>query len=179
MRKSFLILLTVITLALPPQLLLALTPSVDTATASVSVTVDNIMEWSGNFTTGISLTNIAAQGTSVNGSDATTLYTNGDVTLTADLTAQLTESGAGTDTLVTQYKLEFDGNGTTATGASNTSYALHSAFLSGGKTVTHYAEDGAVSITLFAQASNDSGNVADANDYAATQTLTATWAGGA
>ena len=55
------------------------------------------------------------------------------------------------------------------------SYTLYSSFLSSASVITHVSGDGAVVVTLSARATNDSGNVADAGNYSATQTLTASW----
>ncbi len=150
-------------------------PSADTATCAVTATVDTIMEWSGNFSTGIALGTMSAQGDTLTGSDTNVLYTNGNVDITAINTtaAELSESGG--DTLYTEYQLSYDGNGTTATGGSAVSYAVYSSFLSSASVVTHYDEDGAVTVTLGARATNASGTLADQGSYTATATLTATW----
>jgi len=50
-----------------------------------------------------------------------------------------------------------------------------SLFLGAGSNVTHVDGDGAVNVTLSAKASNETGNVANAGLYTATQTLTAAW----
>ena len=133
------------------------------------------MEWEGDAFPGIDLADITTQGVQPDGSASYVLYTNGNCTIAADntATAQLSETGA--DTLVTEYKLVYDGDGTTATGGDMVDWTVHSGFLSTPSGVTHYGEDGAVSVTLWARASNESGTLADAADYTATQTLTASW----
>jgi hypothetical protein len=154
------------------------TPAATDATASVTVTVADIMEWSGNFST-IALANITAQATAPTSSQTTTLYTNGDVSITADVTGTEAQLALGTDpnqTLVTSYKLTDAGDGTTTTGGTDeTEYTGYATFISAGYAITHVAGSGEDVITLYAKAENPSGEVADAGDYTATQTLTATW----
>jgi hypothetical protein len=150
----------------------------DDATAAVTCTVDGLMEWAGNFPA-LTLANITAQGTVVTTSGTATLYTNGDVHITADTStaAQLTRV-TGTDVLVTEYRLEYDGDGDPATGGATVDYLEYDAFLVTPSVVTHAAGDGAVVVTLRVRASNEAGEVADAGNYAATQTLTASWGTG-
>ena len=156
---------------------LAADPSPDDATCAVSATVDTIMEWEGASFPALTIaTHVTAQNSEVEGSAVYTLYLNGAVDITVDTVgteAELSETGG--DTLVTKYKLTSDGDGTATSGNADSSptYALYSAV--GTYAVTHVAKDGAVAITLHCQASNDSGNVADAGSYTATQTVTATW----
>lgn len=145
------------------------------------------MEWAGNFTDIAIAEHITEQDDQVEGTGTATLYTNGDVTLSADNTtdpnnAQLTD---GTDFLVTEYKLSTDGDGTNNTGATAAAIAAsgsdawtnYTAFLSTALAVTHVSQDGAAVATLSVRASNDTGNVADSGSYTATQTITASWAG--
>jgi len=154
-------------------------PVSDSATADVTVTVDEIIEWdvvvnAGNFET-IELANITNQGDAPEASKSLVLYTNCNLNITADHTAaaQLTKT---TDTLVTEYKLAYDKNGTNGTGGTDVAvWTDYTTFLGAGSAVTHVTLDGAVNVTLSARASNDAGNVADAGAYTATQTLTATF----
>jgi hypothetical protein len=144
-------------------------PADVTATAAVSCTVDDIMEWEGNFTA-LGLDPITAQGTIVTKSGTATLYTNGDVHITANNAGTTARLTLGSDFLVTQYSLGYDGNGST------TGYAT---FLSTPSVVTHVTLDGAVVVTLTVKAYNQAGDVANAGLYEATQTLTASWGTGA
>jgi len=169
---------------LPALVLLCFTPNLAmglpadaNATCDISVTVDGIMEWSGNFSD-INLSNITSQSDEPNDYSTTTLYTNGDVDITADNTTTAQLSSA-TDTLVTEYKLEYDGDGASATGGSTVDWTAYNSFLSPtASDVTHYEGDGNVDVTLWAKAKNPAGEVADAGSYTATQTLTAAWDGG-
>ncbi len=168
------LLLVTVVLCLTPGLVLA-DPNNTDATCSVTVTVDNIMEWSGNFS-GINLANITAQSTVVDGNDTTDLYTNGNVDITTAGTAVLTNTDPNSaDVLVTEYKLTYDGDGASATGGSTVDWTAYDSFLTSASVVTHFSEDGAVEVRLWARASNPAGEVADAGSYSATQTLTAAW----
>jgi hypothetical protein len=153
---------------------LALPADVD-ATATISATVDSLMEWSGDFGAINIVDHIATQASVVTGSSMITLYTNGDVTITADntATAQLT---LGSVTLVTEYRLEYSGDGASDTGGDTVDYTEYDQFLAVPSAVTHISGDGAVDVTLRVRASNPAGNVADSGIYSATQTLTASWA---
>ncbi len=151
-------------------------PSDDSATCNIEVAVAEIMEWESNFSA-IDLGTITAQADVVSGSSTVTLFTNGDVTITANNsdTAELAEPGGVT--LYTEYGLKYDGDGDSATGGADVAYTVYSSFLSGGSAVTHVAGDGAVDVTLQVRASNVAGTLGDAGTYTATQTLTASWAG--
>jgi len=144
------------------------------ATAVVTVTVDEIIEWAAPNFAEIHLLTITARDDAPEASKSLVLYTNCNLTITADHTAaaQLTKT---TDTLVTEYKLEYDGDGDPDTGGATVDWAEYDDFIPVGSAVIHYTLDGAVNVTLSARASNDAGNVADAGDYTATQTLTATF----
>ena len=174
--KVLAVILLMAVLSIVANLAMALT---DDATAAVTCTVATIVEWDNlavnpdNFET-IAIDPITAQGSTPSASKSLVLYTNCDVDITADNTAaaQLTKT---TDTLVTEYKLEYDGDGDPDTGGTNVGWTDWTTFLSGGSAVAHVSLDGAVEVTLFARASNDTGNVADAGAYTALQTLTATW----
>jgi hypothetical protein len=175
-RSLFIILTVAAILSLTVIVALAV-PLPDDATAAVTVTVATIGEWVGNFST-IALADITAQNSAPTGSQTATLYTNGDLDITADNTtaAQLVKTGDPTQTLTTSYMLTDDGDGIAATGGTDeTEYTEYDTFLSGGYAITHVPGDGVVEITLNAKAENPSGEVADAGDYTATQTLTATW----
>ncbi len=134
------------------------------------------MSWNGNFPA-INLANITSRSSVVEGNSTATLTLTGDAEISADNTiaAQLTESGG--DTLVTEYKLTFDGNGSSDTGGDEVGYTSYESFLTTAAYVTHVPTDDEVDVTLYVRASNDPNNVADAGSYTATQTLTASWVG--
>jgi len=144
------------------------------ATCDISVTVSTIMEWAGDFTD-ISLIAISGQDDTPEGSQWQTLYTNCNLEISAD-TGTAARLSSATDILVTKYKLSYDGDGLTDTGGPGENiWKDYNEFLSTASAVTHIDTDGAVDVTLYVQASNPSGRVADAGSYTATQTLTASW----
>jgi hypothetical protein len=153
----------------------------DDATCAISVTVSPVMEWAGNFP-GIALAAINAYTDAPTGSQSQTIYTNCNFNIDADQTAaaQLT---AGGDTLITNYRMTEDGDAVATTGATDgqctasglDSYALYSSFLGTVLPILHIDNDGAVVITLYAQATNPAGEMANQGNYTATQTLTAIW----
>ena len=165
-------------LCIAPGLALAADPGDDSASCDITVTVNTIMEWSAATYADIALAAITSQTDTPSGSRDFTLYTNCNCEISADntATAQLDNDGASTDTLVTEYQLAYDGDGVTATGGTNVgTWTDYSTFLGTASAVTHVDGDGVAVVTLSAQASNPAGEVADAGDYSATQTLTASW----
>jgi hypothetical protein len=134
------------------------------------------MYWESNFGP-ITLASIAQRSETPEGSSTARLILTGDVSLSADngTGARLTEPGG--DYLVTEYALEFDGDGQSATGREDVSYTSYGSFISTHVTITKVGADSDVVVTLNVRASMNVGDVADASSYAATQTLTASWAG--
>ncbi|MHC4483312.1 MAG: hypothetical protein ACYSW4_07160 [Planctomycetota bacterium] len=173
--------LLLVGLCVSVKLALAADPGDDAATCNISVTVNTIMEWAGNFTD-ITLTAISSQTDTPSDSEAQTIYANCNFEIGADNTATAQLSSA-TDTLTTEYDLADDGDGSATTGAGAAaeaasglgSYTDYTTFLSTELAITHVDGDGAVGITLSVQASCPSGEVPDAGSYSATQTLTASW----
>ena len=175
-----LLLLMVIVLT-SAELTMAADPGSDDAWCDISITVNQIIEWAGNFAP-ISLTTIVAQGDTPFDSETQTLYVNCNIEISANNTAT-SQLSSVTDTLVTKYMLTDDGDGSGSTGATGpaetasdiatwTEYDIFFVFF---LAVTHVDTDGAVDITLSVQASNLAGEMADAGAYSATQTLTAAW----
>ena len=178
--KALAVVLLVVVLSLGVNLAMAAPdPLFDAATAAVTVTVDEIIEWApGNFAE-IHLLTITNRGDAPEASQSLVLYTNCDLNITADNTTagQLIERVTSNDTLVTEYKLEYDKNGTDGTGGATVDWTDYATFLkdAAASAVTHVTLDGAVNVTLSARASNEAGTLADAGAYTATQTLTATF----
>ena len=179
MRNLFIALLVVTALCLTAIVALA-APSPDNATAAVTVTVDVIGEWAKDSNT-IALSAITAQGSEPNGIGAARLYTNGNVSITADnvgTEAQLKKIGDANQTLATSYMLTDDGEGGSETGGTDqVVYTDYTTFLGTPYAITHAAGDGEVQIILNVKAANPPGGVADAGNYRATQTLTFSWGG--
>lgn len=135
------------------------------------------MYWDSNFGP-ISLLSINSQAQTREGSVTVTLITTGDAEIFADNTASgPAELSCATDTLVTEYKLSFDGNGSGATGRAATSYETYDTFLSTSAFITYVTDDNDVDVTLWVRASNNPDEVSDSDTYNATQTLTVTWVG--
>ena len=134
------------------------------------------MLWDGNFSP-ITLSNITTREGIVEGSSTTTLQLTGDVELSADNTNTARLSEAGGDFLITEYKMTFDGNGVSDSGASNIDYTPYNSFLNPSINITHIGGDDYVDVTLYVRASNQAGNLANAASYSATQTITASWVG--
>jgi len=135
----------------------------------------DFMYWS-NFSP-ITLQNIGSRDQVCQGSSQVTLFTNGDVEISADNNAIARLNEPGGDNLYTEYKLEFDGDGVSATGGETVDFTRYDLFLNSHATVTHITNYDAVQVTLSVRASNYTGQLADADDYSATQTLTVYWVG--
>jgi hypothetical protein len=136
---------------------------------------DPFMYWDSNFGP-IALANITSKSQVCEGSSSTSLCTNGDAEISAD-NSVATQLSCGTDTLVTEYKLTFDGDGSSATGSTDTDYEAYDQFLTTAASVTHIPGDDEVLVTLHVRASNYANDVADAGSYTAIQTLTVYWCG--
>jgi len=136
---------------------------------------EDFMYWESDFAP-IVLGNITTRIASESGSSNVTLFTSGNAEISADNTATA-QLSYGTDTLVTEYKLEFDGDGSSATGGSVVNWTAYDSFLATPAAVTYVPDDNDVVVTLHVRASNYAGDVADAGTYTATQTLTAYWVG--
>ena len=179
--KKVNILLLIAILFITANLVKAADPGDDTATCAISVTVNQLIEWAGNFTA-ITLTQIDAQADAPEDDETQTLYVNCNIEISADNTATAQLSSA-TDTLVTKYKLADDGDGVATTGATAAdettsgvaTWTDYDSFLTTVLPMTHVDTDGAVDITLYVQATNNAGEMADAGAYSATQTVTASW----
>jgi hypothetical protein len=142
----------------------------------------NEYQWQSGSFSPITLANISHQSDISTGSATLTLIISGDdaeAVITADNTAAAQLSN-GTDTLVTEYSIGFDGDGTAISGGASMAedeYESYDSFLSGGVNIKYVPGDNNVRVTLRVRASNRPNNVADKGTYTATQTLTVTWDG--
>jgi len=137
----------------------------------------DFLHWEGFANFGpIALENIGNRNQVREGSSSLSLTLNGNATISADNTAaaQLTHATSG-DTLVTEYKLTFDGDGDPNTGGETVDWTPYNDFLTTPSDVTYFTGDEDVEVTLHVRASNAAGTLADAGTYTATQTLTASW----
>jgi hypothetical protein len=98
------------------------------------------------------------------------------VEISADHSTEAQLSSAG-DTLVTEYRLTFDGDGSSKTGRTDTDYKTYDIFLTPAADVTYVADDNDVVVTLHVKASNYANDLANAGTYTAKQTLTVHWVG--
>lgn len=132
------------------------------------------MRWQGSFDT-ISLPNIQTRDQVSTGSSSIVLNTTGNAEISADNTdaAKLTEPSG--DSLYTEYKLEFDGDGVSSTGGTTVDFTSYDSFLTSSAQVTYVFGDKWVTVTLSVRASNYANQLANAGTYSATQTLTAAW----
>lgn len=137
--------------------------------------IGSFMDWDSNFGP-IALPNIASREQISEGSSSANLSIDGDVEISADNSAAAQLSSAG-DTLVTEYKLTFDGTGSGTTGGAGTNYETYDTFLTTAAPVTHAIGDDDVEVTLYVKASNYVNDLADAGTYTAAQTLTVHWVG--
>ena len=135
------------------------------------------LHWEGFANFGpIALENIGNRNQVREGYSSLNLTLNGNATISADnsAAAQLTHTTSG-DTLVTEYKLTFDGDGDPNTGGETVDWTPYNDFLTTPSDVTYFTGDEDVEVTLHVRASNAAGTLADAGTYTATQTLTASW----
>jgi len=137
---------------------------------------EDFMYWESNFAS-IVLPNITTQSGGQSGGSSITLFTSGDAEISADNTdaTRLTEPGG--DSLYTEYKLEFDGDGASKTGGPTVDFTSYDSFLNSPVPVTYVPDDNDVEVTLSVRASNYPGQLANAGEYTATQTLTVHWVG--
>ncbi len=147
----------------------------------ISICAENEFLWVAETFGPIELENISSQSDLKEGSASITLILTGEVVdavLTADnsSTAQLHNAS---DTLVTEYKVTFDGDGVNGTGGTSMdNYVPYNDFLSGSGLDIKYKEgDTEVEVTLHVRASNRPDDVSDSGVYTATQTLTVSWGG--
>jgi len=146
------------------------------AAAFQAIALAEEMYWASGFAP-IALAPISTRNGSSEGSSSATLVLTGDVELTADNTPTAQLASAGGCRLVTEYRLAFDGNGNSATGAADTSYVSYDHFLDPALRIVHVIGDDDVQVTLWVRARSDVSSVPDSGDYSATQTITAAWVG--
>ena len=134
------------------------------------------MYWESNFGP-IVLAGISQRDQTPEGSSTARLILTGDVSLSADNSDTARLAGPGGDYLITEYALQFDGDGQSATGRPDVGYTSYDSFISTEVTVTQVGVDSDVEVTLKVRASMNAADVANAGTYTATQTLTASWVG--
>jgi len=135
-----------------------------------------VMYWESNFEP-IALVNITTRDGVSEGDAQVRLFTSGNAEISADNTDAARLTGPGGDSLYTEYKLRFDGNGINKTGGSAVSFTSYDSFLSSPASVIHVPGDDEVRVTLSVKVSNYANQLANAGTYSATQTLTVHWVG--
>ena len=169
----FIILLTAYVLFGASSLVLAVPPPAN-ATCNISCTVANIVEWSETRFPDVELGELTANNKQATGETVLTLYTNGNVTITAD-NSNVAELSFGTHVLMTKYKLRYDGLGVKQTGNKPTAWRPFDTFLKEGTDIVHTPSDGAVEVILSVSASVKEITPQTSGRYTAVQTLTACW----
>jgi len=135
-----------------------------------------VMYWESNFDP-IALANITTRDGVSEGEAQVMLFTSGNAEISADNTDAARLTGPGGDSLYTEYKLKFDGNGVNKTGGLQVSFTSYDSFLSSPASVMHVPGDDDVKVTLSVKASNYANQLANAGTYTATQTLIVHWVG--
>jgi len=145
---------------------------------SVQLSGQDFMYWEDDFEP-IILDNLTARDGISEGEAQVKLFTSGDAEISADNSTAARLDGPSGDYLITKYRLNFDGDGVTETGASDTEMTDYDQFLVPPVQITHVADDNDVQVTLRVRARprNAAGDLADAGTYTATQTLTVHWVG--
>ena len=149
-------------------------PPPASATCHISCTVANIVEWSGTQFPDVDLGELTDNNKRAIGETTLVLYTNGDVTITAD-NSNTAELSFGSHKLLTKYKLKYDGFGIKQTGSKPTAWHPFDTFLKEGTDIVHIPTDGAVEVILSVRASVKKVRPDNSGRYNATQTLTACW----
>ncbi|MHC4658461.1 MAG: hypothetical protein ACYS83_04690 [Planctomycetota bacterium] len=173
-RYLFIALLAVFILSLAPKLASGQPPPVS-ATCKISCTVTDIVEWSDTDFPPIKLPDLTPKNSRVCGSSSLVLYTNANVTITADNSDSAQLSKDALHKLVTEYSLEYDAAGVGQTGGGTVTWSDYDSFLRKGSTVKRFPGDGAVEVILSIRASHDGKSPFTSGDYTATQTLTVCW----
>jgi cytoskeletal protein RodZ len=136
---------------------------------------ESFMYWDSNFTL-LALPNIASREQISEGGSSANLSINADVEISAD-NSTAAQLFSATDTLFTEYKLTFDGDGSSTTGGAGTNYETYDSFLTTAAPVTYVLGDDDVQVTVHVKVSNYANDLSDAGEYTATQTLTVYWVG--
>jgi len=138
------------------------------ATCRITCRVAEVIEWSDESFRDIDLGELNFRERQAEGQSALTLYTNGDVIITAD-NSQNAELSNGSHKLDTQYQLQCD------TGILPTDWCAYDTFLKEAIAIIHEQTDGAVMVILSVKAEVKDIQPGSGGEYTAVQTLTACW----
>jgi hypothetical protein len=146
----------------------AFPPPPASATCRITCRVAEVIEWSDASFQDIDLGELSPKHTEAAGQSVLTLYTNGDVIITAD-NSQSAELSNGRYQIQTQYQLQCD------TGISPTQWCTYDTFLKEALEIIHNQTDGAVMVILSVKAQTNNFHSGSEGEYTAVQTLTACW----
>ena len=169
----FIAVLMVCVLSGAPGLVLAVPPPTSAA-CKISCTVASIAEWSETQFPDIDLGELTANNRQATGETVLTLYTNGDVTITAD-NSNTAELSFGTHVLMTKYKLRYNILGIKQTDGKSIAWYPFDTFLKESTDIVHTTTDGAVEVILSVEVSVKEIHPQNSGQYTAVQTLTACW----
>jgi len=110
------------------------------------------VEWSETDFSDINLGELTGDNKQAIGETALTLYTNGDVTITAD-NSNTAELSFDSHVLMTKYKLRYNGLGIKQIGDNSTVWHPFNTFLKKATDIVHTPTDGAVEVILSVKAS--------------------------
>ncbi|HBG27326.1 MAG: hypothetical protein A2Y10_13250 [Planctomycetes bacterium GWF2_41_51] len=144
------------------------------AQCRIRCTVSSVVEWSDAFFQEIDLGELNIKNKTAAGETSLTLYTNGDVIITAD-NSPSAKLSYGSYALQTEYQLKCDGTGLGQTGAKPTQWCTYDTFLKEPAEIIHNPADGAVVVILSVKASVADIHKDNTGEYNAIQTLTACW----
>ena len=147
------------------------------AVAAACLANSSFMNWEGAHFGAITLADISTRTGVSTGSAMLGLDMNGDVQISADISANAQLRGPNGAALLTEYALSFDGNGLSLSGAPDVPYTAHSSFLNPPLRLTHIPGDDQVRVTLSVRATHPPGAAVDAGLYSATARLTVSWLG--
>jgi len=143
-------------------------PPPASATCRITCRVAEVIEWSDASFQDIDLGELSPKQTEAAGQSVLTLYTNGDVIITAD-NSERAELSNGRYQIQTQYQLQCD-NGTVST-----QWCVYDTFLKEALEIIHRQTDGAVVVILSVKARTNNFQSGSEGEYTAVQTLTACW----
>ncbi len=143
-------------------------PAPASATCRITCRVAEVIEWSDASFSEIDLGELSPRRTETAGQSVLTLYTNGDVMITAD-NSPTAELSNGTHRIQTQYQLRYD------SGILSTEWCAYDVFLKEALEIVHNQTDGGVVVILSVKARENDFQPGSGGEYTAVQTLTACW----
>lgn len=143
-------------------------PPPASATCRITCRVAEVVEWSNDAFEDIDLGELSPKRREAAGQSVLTLYTNGDVVITADNSPKA-ELSNGLRRLDTRYRLQC------GSGFLQTGWCAYDEFLKQAVEIIHEPTDGAVVVILSVKARADDFSSRSGGEYTAVQTLTVCW----